>query len=151
MKIKRAKNLNAESIENVVQVLDGWEGKLTWDLFIKAVASRTGCTYTRQALHRHERIAKAFQLRKQSLSNFKDQKRSTEHLSVAELTVIIDRCARLESENTRLRAENERLLLQFVTWAYNAHTRGLDKEFLNRPLQPIDREVTRLEAKSSKS
>lgn len=142
--IKRAENLDAATIEQVVQVLDGWAGKLTWDALVTAVAERTGCTYTRQALHRHERIFKAFQIRKQNLSRSKPQQRAPESLSTAEVTTLMDRCARLDAENARLKAENERLLLQFDVWAYNAHTRGLDEDFLNRPLPAIDREVTRI-------
>lgn len=144
MKIKRGKNLDDVGVEQIVQVLDGWSGKLTWDLLISAVAGRSGCKYTRQALHRHERISQAFQLRKQTLARSKPQERSPESLSAADVSVLMDRCARLGAENIRLKAENERLLLQFAVWLYNAHTRGLDEDFLNRPLPNIDREVTRI-------
>lgn len=37
----RAKNLDADSLEVVVGILDGWLGKLTWDLLIKAIEERT--------------------------------------------------------------------------------------------------------------
>lgn len=152
MKIKRAKNLDDAVIEIIVQVLDGWIGKLTWDLFIKAITERTGCTYTRQALHRHARISEAFRVAKQHLGrSCPISERAPKSLSIAEITALMDRCVRLEGESARLRAENERLLLQFVVWAYNAHTRGFDEDFLNRPLPSIDREVTRLKVKSSKS
>ena len=152
MKPKRAKNIDNKVVEAVVQVLDGWTGKLTWDLLITAIAERMGCTYTRQALHRQSRIFEAFKLRKQLLSRSRPTaERTPESLSVAEVNALMQRCGRLEGENTRLRAENERLLLQFVVWAYNAHTRGLDEDFLNRPLPSIDREVTRIKDISSKS
>lgn len=151
MKSKREKNLDDAAIEDVVQVLDGWQGKLTWDLLIKAVAQRTGRTYTRQALHRHQRISEAFQLCKQQVSRSRPlTEKSPERLSADEVKVLIDRCARLEGENARLRVVNERLLLQFEVWLYNAHTRGLDADFLNRPLPSIDREVTRLKPKIKK-
>ena len=55
----------------------------------------------------------------------------------------MERMARLEAENQRLEAENQRLLEQFVTWAYNAHTRGITKEFLNQPLPRVNRGQTR--------
>jgi len=47
--------------------------------------------------------------------------------------------ARLESENNRLTAENQQLLGQFARWAYNAHSRGLSKDFLDRPLPGVNR------------
>lgn len=148
---RRAKNLDDSIIEAIVQILDGWTEKLTWDLFIEAIAQRTRFTYTRQALHRHERILAAFQLRKDYLSDTRTGKqRAPESLTVPEVMALIQRYERLEGENARLKTENERLLLQFEVWAYNAHTRGLDEDFLNRPLPRIDREVTRLDAAPSR-
>ena len=41
-----------------------------------------------------------------------------------------------------MEAENQRLFEQFVVWAYNAHTRGLDKEFLSHPLPRVNRGQT---------
>jgi hypothetical protein len=54
----------------------------------------------------------------------------------------VERIARLEGENARLTAENSRLIEQFVCWAYNAHTRGLDRGFLTRPLPAVKRDQT---------
>ena len=59
-----------------------------------------------------------------------------------ELQKALERIAHLEAENTRLASENERLLEQYVRWAYNAHTRGLDKEFVTRPLPSVNRGQT---------
>ena len=52
------------------------------------------------------------------------------------------RIARLESENAPLMSENSRLLEQFVCWAYNAHTGGLVRGFLSRPLSAVNRDTT---------
>ncbi|WP_081455965.1 hypothetical protein [Pseudogulbenkiania ferrooxidans] len=141
----RSKNLNDEIIEDIVRQLDGWTGKLTWELLIAAIAQRTRSTYTRQALHQHERIKRAYQLRKQALSatGYK-QPRSADKLSPSEVETLLQRVQRLSAENTRLKAENERLLEQFAIWAYNAHSRGLDLDFLSRPLPRVDREQTRV-------
>jgi len=57
-----------------------------------------------------------------------------------ELQVALDRIARLEAENLRLAAENNALIEQFAVWGYNAHTRNLTEEFLNKPLPGVDRE-----------
>lgn len=143
---KRAKNLDDKTVQLLVQMLDGWTGDLSWALFIDAIARKTRCTYTRQALHRHQRILEAFQLRKEYFGKRREGgQRVPESLSVAEIAALIERCDRLTAENIRLKAENERLLAQFNIWAYNAHTRGLGEEFLNRPLPPIDRDTTKLE------
>ena len=60
-----------------------------------------------------------------------------------ELQAALERIARLEAENRRLESENQRLLEQFTRWACNAHTHGLDHDFLSRALPPVNRGQTR--------
>lgn len=135
---RRGKNLTDGAIEQIVRILDAWSDvPLTWEALIDSVALRLQCRYTRQALHKHERIRAAFVQRKSSLSGA--QARCRRGLSSSG---VVERMARLEAENQRLEAENQRLLEQFVTWAYNAHARGLTKEFLNQPLPRVNRGQT---------
>ena len=138
---KRAKNLGDTDIEQIVEMLDGWSGKLSWELLIDAIEARRHMRYTRQALHKHERIGQAYSMRKKALSAQVDSGELT--YSSPELQIAEQKLARLTAENMRLKAENEHLLEQFVRWAYNAYTRNLDKEFLNRPLPGVNRDVTR--------
>ncbi|AUT67236.1 MULTISPECIES: hypothetical protein [Paraburkholderia] len=136
----REKNLDDSVVAKIVEVLDGWSGRLTWEALIEAVERREGLRYTRQALHRHERIRLAFAVRKKALSGEDAQPREA---TSPELQVALDRVARLEAENRRLVAENNALLEQFARWAYNAHTRNLTNEFLNNPLPAVDREQSK--------
>lgn len=145
----RAKNLDDDAIEIIVGILDGWSGKLTWDLLIEAVEKRTRALYTRQALDRHARIKMAYQLTKERLSGTPRFERKHK-LSAVEVQAILERYQRLQAENERLKVENERLLEQFVTWAYNAHLKGLTKDYLNSSLPRVDREQTKLPSKSVK-
>lgn len=137
--VRRGKNLTDDAIEQIVRILDGWEGKLTWELLIDVLVTRLHCEYTRQALHKHERIRAAYTLRKGSLRGHRDVTVSRGSGALADA---MGRIARLEAENQRLEAENQRLLEQFVVWAYNAHTRGLDKKFLSQPLPRVNRGQT---------
>ncbi|KDP87836.1 hypothetical protein CF70_034135 [Cupriavidus sp. SK-3] len=136
----RARNLGDDDIAEIVAILDGWAGKLSWELFIDAIERRKRTRYTRQALHRHERIKHAFSLRKTALSE--GQEGGVRQVESPELQVALERIARLEGENERLAAENQRLLEQFARWAYNAHTRGLDKAFLSGALPAVNRDQT---------
>lgn len=137
----RAKNLTDQDIKEIVELIDGWDGKLSWKLLIDAIEKRRHMRYTRQALHKHARIYSAFTLKKSSLAESPGN--NEKKFESVEVKVLTERCERLASENSRLKAEQDRLLEQFLRWAYNAHTRGLDKEFLNRPLPPINRDVTK--------
>jgi hypothetical protein len=140
MNSTRARNLDGEAISRIVAILDGWSGKLTWDLLIDAIRRHLRADYTRQALHKHERIKQAFSLRKKALSE--GLAGGVPEVGSPELQAALERIARLEGENARLRAENERFLEQFACWAYNAHTRGLDNAFLSRPLPGVNRDQT---------
>lgn len=133
----RERNLDDTIVALIVEVLDGWSGRLSWEALIEAIARRAGLSYTRQTLHRHERIRLAFAVRKKALSGQIEQ---PHEWLPPELQVALDRIARLEAENQRLAAENHNLLEQFARWAYNPQTRNLTKEFLNEPLPGVDRE-----------
>lgn len=133
----RARNLDDAAIEKIVQILDGWTGKLSWELFIVQIEKVTHNLYTRQALDKHVRIKDAFTARKVALGG-RDRKQF-ENKS-PEIQLALQRIARLEAENQRLENENNKLLNQFVRWAYNAHSRGLDKAFLDTQLPSVHRE-----------
>lgn len=140
--MSRSKNLTERDIENVVRILDGWVGKLSWELLVGAIAKRSRSTYTRQALSNHKRIKDAFVLRKSKLKL--DSKSTAVKISSVEVEVLLARLARITGENQRLQMENNRLLEKFATWGYNAHCRGLNEDFLSQPLPAINRSVTRI-------
>lgn len=133
MTSQRARNLSASDVAVVVSMLDLWTGPLSWNRLIDAINLQLSVTYTRQALHKHGPIAEAFRVRK-SLSEM--QTVAGEPLEFAAMRT---RIGMLEGEVARLGAQNDALLHQFARWAYNAHTRGLDRAFLDRPLLPVDR------------
>jgi len=140
MSRSRARNLSDEDLADIVGILDGWSGKLSWELLIDAIERRKRTRYTRQALHRHEAVRRAFGSRKKALRGGDGADIVGEQ--PPELRAALERIARLQAQVTRLETENNALLEQFVRWAYNAHTRGLDKAFLNRPLPPVHRDQT---------
>lgn len=133
---RREENISDEIALAIVGIVDGWSGLLTWELLLGVVQSRLKLRYTRQTLHRHERIRLAFITYKKS--DWRESGRV--HAEDSELRILLDQIARLEGENGRLRAENSALLEQFARWAYNAHTRGLSKDFLNTALPLVNRE-----------
>ena len=139
MSRRRARNLDDEAIKFIAEILDGWNGVLSWQALIEQVQARLQSKYTRQALHRHERIRLAFEATKERLARPLKRQQDTNDL----VRIPAARISRLEAENGRLQQENDRLLEQFVRWAYNAHTRGLDEAFLNMPLPQVDRRPTK--------
>lgn len=130
--VRRSKNLSDDDIQLIVNILDGWSGKLTWPLVIEAVERRLHSRYTRQALYKHDRIAAAVELARKALGRAKGPVGRTSKSPVLQLA--LDRIERLKRENQRLEAENNRLLEQFARWVYNASLRNLDEAFLNQAL-----------------
>lgn len=143
MSKRRAKNLDDQAIERIVGVLDGWSAKLSWELLIDEIDRRLGVRYTRQALDKHARIKSAYQVTKTRLGRVPDSDRPKRLLDV-NIGAMTERLKRLEAANARLSVENECLLEQFVTWAYNGYLKGLTKEYLSTPLPRIDRELTNI-------
>jgi hypothetical protein len=134
-----AKHLTAKDIELLVGLIDGWDGKLTWDALCDEAEGLIGTRPTRQTLNAHARIKSAFGDKKtQQRVGFKPTKRPQS------LTIAAQRIHRLESENQRLKAENSRLLERFVQWQYNAQKRGLSQAVLEDPLPAIDRDSTEM-------
>lgn len=138
---RRGRNIDEYTIIQIVELLDGWSAKLSWDLLVDEIDKRVGNRYTRQALDKHARIKIAYQATRKRVSNTSDQGLRQKYCS-QELGPTLERLERLGAENSRIKMENERLLEQFVTWAYNAHLKGLTQEYLNTPLPGVDREVT---------
>ena len=138
MRHRRSRNLDDAAISEIVGIVDGCTGPLTWQLLIEAIDERTRVRYTRQALNNHERIKLAFSVRRETLKASRGPMRvettTSEHAALLQVN------ARLGAEIDRLKAENAMLLEQFVRWSYNANNHGVGEEVLNRPLPAVNRD-----------
>lgn len=130
-----AKHLTDQDVDKIVGILDGWQGKLTWDGLCDAASKQVGKRPTRQSLNSHKKIKQAFTDKKKRLKGDLQEVKTPPSLAIAG-----QRIKRLEEENARLKKENGRLLEQYVTWQYNAYRHGLTEDKLNMPLPRIDRE-----------
>lgn len=141
MRKTRAPDLTAERIEVVLATIDGWKGKLTWQLLIEAVKKATGITYSRFTFSDYPDIANAFALKKEALRGTwqgepavpRDQR----------VRAALEQVERLQSTVERLKQENLLLKEQFVTWALNAERKGVTMMMLNAPLAMPPRDRTK--------
>ncbi|MBD3668541.1 MAG: hypothetical protein HUJ16_11300 [Kangiella sp.] len=129
-----AKHIDENDVRKIKEILDGWEGKLTWNLLVDEFETRVHRKTTRQALSRNNEIKIAFNDKKMYLNSGLSIKSKPQTLKSAAQTI-----DRIKAENIRLIKENERLLEKFIIWQYNAHKRGITEEQLNEPLPAIDR------------
>ena len=143
-KRERSSNLSDADIARIVSILDGWKGKITWDLLIlEAKLWLHGQEYTRQTFAKYPRIKKAYELAKQRWRNTRDgaeddHPKKRNDMS-AEFHLLKEENDKLKAENARLKMENNNLLEQFVRWQYNADSRGVKKSELDQELPYIER------------
>lgn len=130
-----AQHLSDAEIDQVVNLLVGWKGKLTWEGLVAAHKKRNGKVRSRQAFARAASIRIAYDTAKKRLKHAENEDRPATPI---ELSILRDRVNRLSAENEQLKAENTALLDQFVTWQYNAFAAGMSYTNLNKPKPGID-------------
>jgi predicted ribosome quality control (RQC) complex YloA/Tae2 family protein len=138
LKKSRAPDLTDERIQVVIDTLDDWKGKLTWNLLLKAVEEKTGIAYSRFTFAEYPTIANAFALRKKALSGTWKAERSQPR--DAQVRAALEQVARYRAKVERLESENQLLLEQFFTWATNAERKGVTMAMLNAPLPKPNRD-----------
>ncbi|MBA4784382.1 MAG: hypothetical protein H2046_01275 [Rhizobiales bacterium] len=127
--------LTSEDIEQIVGLLTSWRGKLTWELLLKRVEALLRRKFSRQGLNKHDNLRTAFQQAKKRLRT-SEPKPSKPLPEIELLQRTIDS---LQAELAVIKAERGRYEEKFVTWLYNARSRGVSELDLNRRLPEVDR------------
>ena len=148
--------------ETILAIIDGWSGKLTYELLSDRLQSELGLKRppSRHTYTKHDEIKHAFDLKKEELRNKKssaiedakllfDSSDKLSHLlenldnddaTIAELIKRVEKLEkeneRLNSENERLRAKNDILLERFARWQHNLQK--MDGVDLNKLAATID-------------
>lgn len=130
-----AMHLTDLHIKILIDLIDAWSEKLTWDALCDKGAEVLGFRPTRQTLNNHKAVKAAFDAKKIHQKTGLMPSKRPESLAIAE-----QRIRKLESEVARLTYENERFIEQFIRWQYNAQKRGISKALLDDHLPVIDRD-----------
>ncbi|MDP5799765.1 hypothetical protein P3827_29965 [Pseudomonas aeruginosa] len=130
-----ARHLTEHDIQVLIDLIDAWSGKLTWDGLCDKGGELLGFRPTRQTLNSHRAVKSAFDNKKTQQKTGVMPSKRPQSLAIAE-----QRIHKLESENARLTSENDRLIEQFIRWQYNAQKRGVTKAMLDEHLPVIDRD-----------
>ncbi|NMF88802.1 hypothetical protein [Aromatoleum petrolei] len=138
MKKNRAPDLTAERIAFVLDTLDTWKGKLTWELLLASVEAKTGIRYSRFTFADYPQIANAFSIKKDALRGTLPRSRGEPRDE--RVRAALAQAERYKAKVDRLEAENQLLTEQFVTWAINAERKGVTMDMLNTPLPKPERD-----------
>lgn len=141
MKKSRAPDLTEERIAVVLETLDSWKGKLTWELLLDAVNTSTGYRYSRFTFAEYPEIANAFSLKKDALRGILPRERGEPRDE--RVRAALAQAERYRAKAERLGAENQLLSEQFVTWAINAERKGVTMDMLNASLPKPGRDRTK--------
>jgi len=132
--VLRSPNLSARTVAALVERVNTWDGRLTWNDLVKLAAEETGRSYVRQTLYNNGSIRAAYQAHQ-------EERRSSERWGDRRnrRRPMDGTIRRLRQQVLQLQNENSLLIERFARWVYNASVRGLDEQFLDNPLPPIDR------------
>ena len=130
-----ARHLTEHDIQILIDLIDAWSGKLTWDGLCDKGGDVLGFRPTRQTLNSHRAVKSAFDNKKTQQKTGVMPSKRPQSLAIAE-----QRIHKLESENARLTSENDRLIELFIRWQYNAQKRGVTKAMLDEHMPVIDRD-----------
>jgi hypothetical protein len=128
----RAPNLDDRRISEIVKLLDGWTGKLTWELLADAIERAAGARYTRQSLDRHVRIKEAYLQVRERVGGVSRVPAETHELSKAEVRRRLEDYDRLKNEVARLERENNNYAQQFVRWVWNLRMMKISEDQLSQ-------------------
>lgn len=124
-----SRKLYQEDIIKILDLINTWDGALTWGLIINDVCKLLKRGLTRQCLARHPEIVNAYALAKlrckkqTALAHNPVQLRSGNADNLKEL--------QLKEDNSRLRKENERLLIMIRNLQLVAYSKCIREEELN--------------------
>jgi predicted nuclease with TOPRIM domain len=130
------KHLSQKDVHDITNLIDDWKGpKFTWELLCKQITNKLGFKTTRQTLPEYKSIDEAYKLQKKRIKNKKEDKpfkpRSAQYY--------IDENEKLKLKVERLEKENSSLKEQFILWMYNANSRNVGIDILNKPLPSVDK------------
>ena len=129
--------ITEENLEDIIMLINTWEGKLTWDLLCTEVSQLLNIkSIERQSLANYSDIQKAFSTRKQRI---KENSKANPQPNVT-IDYLQKQVNNLKAQVQRLEEINEQYKQKFIVWQYNAYMHGMTEDKLNKPLIAVNRQ-----------
>ena len=126
--------ITEENLEDIIMLINTWEGKLTWDLLCSEVSQLLNIkSIERQSLANYSDIQKAFSTRKQRI---KENSKANPQPNVT-IDYLQKQVNNLKAQVQRLEEINEQYKQK---WQYNAYMHGMTEDKLNKPLIAVNRQ-----------
>ena len=129
--------ITEENLEDIIMLINTWEGKLTWDLLCSEVSQLLNIkSIERQSLANYSDIQKAFSTRKQRI---KENSKANPQPNVT-IDYLQKQVNNLKAQVQRLEEINDQYKQKFIVWQYNAYMHGMTEDKLNKPLIAVNRQ-----------
>lgn len=129
--------ITEENLEDIIMLINTWEGKLTWDLLCSEVSQLLNIkSIERQSLANYSDIQKAFSTWKQRI---KENSKANPQPNVT-IDYLQKQVNNLKAQVQRLEEINEQYKQKFIVWQYNAYMHGMTEDKLNKPLIAVNRQ-----------
>ena len=129
--------ITEENLEDIIMLINTWEGKLTWDLLCSEVSQLLNIkSIERQSLANYSDIQKAFSTRKQRIK----ENSKAKHQPNVTIDYLQKQVNNLKAQVQRLEEINEQYKQKFIVWQYNAYMHGMTEDKLNKPLIAVNRQ-----------
>ena len=129
--------ITEENLEDIIMLINTWEGKLTWDLLCSEVSQLLNIkSIERQSLANYSDIQKAFSTRKQRI---KENSKANPQPNVT-IDYLQKQVNNLKAQVQRLEEINEQYKQKFIVWQYNAYMHGMTEDKINKPLIAVNRQ-----------
>lgn len=135
-----------ENINEIVGLIDTWNGKLTWSLLCEKVKVMLGLSkVTRQTLSSYETIQDAFTDKKEQLRGVK---KITPPPQSTDVTFLQNQVETLNAELNRANTTIDKYKQRFVLWQYNAYRHGIRIDSLEDALDMLEQPFIELKRRT---
>lgn len=139
-----AKHLQPKHVQGIVNEINAFDGKITWDDVLDIIEEETSIRYKDyRGLYKHDDIVTAYKE-----NHIRDEKGVKNHQGSrkksAEVRKLEERIEKLKAEKQFLESINAQLNEKFLIWAHNAASKKLTEADLEGSghLPLIDRQPT---------
>lgn len=133
-KTKRRVRITEQFAADICELILEWRGPLTWGRVVEEVERVCGQRWTRQALHKHDRIQQAYQDKRKTLKT----RAPVAEGDIARM-ILLEKIERQESEIRNLLKCVHAYDELFIRYQANAHRLSIAPAELEKPLPPVER------------
>ncbi|PMH39905.1 hypothetical protein BCU68_07365 [Vibrio sp. 10N.286.49.B3] len=135
--------ITAETLPDVLDLINNWQGKLTWSLLCEQVALQLGIDgVQRQSLSAYKEIQNSYTEKKEALRTPVEPVATPSYNVDAEY--LLGKISALEAEVKRLESLNDAYKQRFILWQHNAYKNSIRIDSLDDAIDMLEKPLIQL-------